>query len=420
MIMEEDKIIVAADLGSSQLRVIAARCNNNVVEVLAFEKENDTNNIDKGVIQSPDKLAFKLSEKCNLISNRLGPNKSVDSIYIMLGGRSISCTRVSTSKTFGTIMTVTQNDIHKLATRTHAEFFMEGKEIIQIVPQGFILDGEYFSHPIGEKCTTIEGEFLIVYCDEIIKNNIGKLFDKTGKLSLANTRLAIECSAKALLTEAQRQDGVALIDFGASTTTLAIYKDGIMRYISVIPFGGDNITHDIEVEYNVSFTSAQKLKHDIGGAIIDENNKGKTFTLKNTSVNGVKIEYDFIQAIIKARLDEIMSLCKHEIELSGLSQLLSSGVVITGDASQLKDMDTYLTDYLSMPVSFNLDILTALCNETSLAGRSASLVGLAMLADENCVTTRTVEINEPIKTGKDKASQGKSGFIQGVLSMFDN
>jgi len=184
----------------------------------------------------------------------------------------------------------------------------------------------------------LNGKFHI----SIIKDtslNILKRSVNIANLNIKNTVLEPVASAKAVLSEEEKDGGVALLDIGGGTTDLIIFKDGIVRYTAVIPFGGNSITKDLQDGCKIIYSKAEEIKKQYGSAIPDLVNKKESVTIPGIHGRESKdISFETIAEIIQARVIEIIDTAYKEIKKSQYLDKLSAGLTITGGGSLLKHL----------------------------------------------------------------------------------
>jgi cell division protein FtsA len=169
--------------------------------------------------------------------------------------------------------------------------------------------------------------------------NIFKVVEKAD-LSVADLTLEPIASATAVLTEEEKEAGVALIDIGGGTTDVTIFKDGIIRHTAVIPFGGNVVTSDIQEGLSVMKEQAEKLKVKFGSALAEEIVDNRLIVIPGYRGKEVKeISEKNLSRIIQARMEEILDFVAWEISRSGYQNKLLAGLVLTGGGSLLKDID---------------------------------------------------------------------------------
>src|SRR6056300_329402 len=279
---------------------------------------------------------------------------------------------------------ISENDIDKLIDQVYKLVMLPGEEIIHVLPQDFKVDGQAeIKEPIGMYGGRLEANFHVVVGQVSSIRNIGRCVKSTG-LELANITLEPVASADAVLSQEEKEAGVAMIDIGGGTTDLAIYKDGIIRHTAVIPFGGNVITEDIKEGCSIIEKQAELLKIKFGSAWPGENRETEIVSIPGLRGRDPKeISLKTLSKIINARVVEIIEQVYLEIKNYGHNEQnkkLIAGIVLTGGGSQLKHLKQ-LVEYIT-----GMDTRIGFPNE-HLAGDSddevtsplyATAVGLVM------------------------------------------
>jgi cell division protein FtsA len=207
------------------------------------------------------------------------------------------------------------------------------------MPQDFTLDGEVgIPNPIGHTGVKLEAEYHLVMAETEVVNKIHKCVKGAG---LFANELVLEpiASSMAVLTQEEKEQGVALIDIGGGTTDLAIYQNGILKYSAVIPFGGNIITSDIKQGCVVMTAQAEQLKTRFGFALTDEADNNTIVSLKGLRGRPPKeISVKQLSYIIQARMEEIIEFILAEIKHAGFLNQIPAGIVITGGGAKLKGL----------------------------------------------------------------------------------
>ena len=215
------------------------------------------------------------------------------------------------------------------------------------MPQDYKVDYEEgISDPVGYEGVRLEGNFHIITAQSTAINNINKCVTKAG-LEIADLILEPLASSMSILSEEEKEAGVALIDIGGGTTDLAVFKDGIIRHAAALPFGGNIITQDIKTGCNVAPGQAEQLKVKFGKAIAQEASDHEIVSIPGLPNRPPKeVSLKNLAYIIEARMSEIMELVYAEIYRMGLHDKLSAGIVLTGGGSQLQNLEQ-LTEYIT-------------------------------------------------------------------------
>lgn len=401
--MTHTGIIAAIDLGTSKISGVIGRKNeNNIISVLAYESLPSEGSIRRGTVYNIDKAGGIVKKLINLLENKTG--KKIAKVYVSLGGQSIYTEEIRESINIpdgGIVTDKITRQLHAGAEKYKPEF----KNNYSVVDVEYFIDGKSEKNPVGVTCSNIEGVFKVVVGRPNLLTNIKAVIEKN-HLKIADYIISPTASAAVSLEEQDKELGCAFIDFGDGTTDLSIYKGGILRHMVVIPFGGKNITKDI-TELNFIESEAEQIKKKFGKA--KENSEGSIFS----SPFSAKPDVDLVELnkVIVFRLDEIVANIREQIRLSGYTDQLGAGVIITGGASQLKNIDLYLTQKLGMPVKRVSSKKSFVNNTPELVAdfSMTTCVGMLLLGNQDCEKVLSEEREEP--AGNEKTSGKGWGSI---------
>ena len=321
---------------------------------------------------------------------------------------------------------INENDIDKLIDQVYKLVMLPGEEIIHVLPQDFKVDGQSeIKEPIGMYGSRLEANFHIVVGQVSSIRNIGKCIKSSG-LEMGDITLEPLASSDAVLSEEEKEAGVALIDIGGGTTDVAIFKDGIIKHTAVIPFGGNVITEDIKEGCSIIGNQAEQLKIKFGSAWPGENKDSEIVSIPGLRGRDPKeISLKTLSKIINARVVEIIEQAYLEIKNYGhedSKKKLIAGIVLTGGGSQLrhlKQLAEYVTG-MDTRIGFPGEHLAGDTNEYNPIYSTA--VGLLMKAiennsqEENSISNSTSNdlVNQERKTTLSKWAEGFKNFIDKV------
>ena len=219
--------------------------------------------------------------------------------------------------------------------KTNRNTVYVGYEILEVVPQEYHVGLDTTVDPVGVLSSQIDGTYLNIIAKTEIKEYILKCVEAVG-LDVAGMFVAPMALAGCVLTDTEKRSGCALVDFGYGTTTVAVYKGNLLRHLAVIPLGGNNITQDL-CSLQIDEDEAEGLKMKYGSAYSDLSSEELA---KNLLVNnGRTIEERLLVDIVEAREEEILSNVAAQIRNSGYQDKLLAGIVISGAASNVKNLD---------------------------------------------------------------------------------
>ncbi|SHF24421.1 cell division protein FtsA [Bacteroides luti] len=393
--MAETDFIVAIELGSSKITGIAGRKESDgSIHVLAYAKEESSSFIRKGVIYNIDKTAQSLTSIINKLESAL--DNEISKVYVGIGGQSIRTVKNIVARHLATEEIITDELVDSIKDENR-QIPLIDMDILDEVPQEYKIGINLQVDPVGVLGSNIEGRFLNIVARSSIKKNLQRCFE-LAKIEVADYYISPLAAADVILTDTEKRTGCALVDFGADTTTIAVYKNNILRYLSVLPLGGNNITRDI-CALQLEEDEAENLKVKYGNAIfeINDDEGPKTYLLEDEKRT---IERKVLNEIIEARVEEIIANVWNQIELSGYQGDLMAGVIITGGCSNLKNLDEAIKSRTKINnVKIAKFVRTGIrSNGPDLLikdGTQNTIIGLLNAGKENCCL---LENAKPVET----------------------
>jgi cell division protein FtsA len=336
--MQQDKIIVGLDIGTTKICAIAGKINEyGKLEVLGMGKAV-SDGVTRGIVTNIDKTVEAIRKAIAEAEESSGINIRV--VNVGIAGQHIksmmhhgSITRNSSEDE------ITVEDVTRLTNDMYRIVIPPGSEIIHVMPQDYIVDYEEgVKDPVGMSGIRLEADFHIITAQTNAISNINKCVKRAG-LEIENLILEPLASSMAVLSDEEKEAGVVLVDIGGGTTDIAIFHDSIIRHTAVIPFGGNIVTADIKQGCMVMQNQAELLKIKFGKAISAEANANEIVSipgLRNRAPKEISVKN--LAHIIEARMEEIIEMVHSEILSSGYEKRLAAGIVITGGGAQLQNL----------------------------------------------------------------------------------
>ena len=429
--MELTEFIAAVDLGTSKIvGIVGTKSADGSLEIHAVEKEDADACMKRGYIQNVDAAAVKVKRIIEKLEHTAKCH--IGKLYVGISGQSIQSIDHKVSEVFSSEMQISDEIIEALKEKSKNHPISGSKEILDIVPSEYLVDGQKSQQPVGTYGSEIKATHKIIVGRPIIKKNIDRMLDKI-QMPLAGYILS-PLAAAATLSEPEKNLGCILVDFGAATTTVSIYKENMLRHLSVIPLGGDTITKDI-TSLQLVDREAEKVKIAFGNAApeIEENEVGVIKQVANSQIDTPEIQLQTLHQVVLCRSEEILENVINQIKLAEFeSKNLGVGFVLTGGAANLKGLTALLRKKSEMEVKLgvfqkrikyvaNPDIR----NEMSYA----VLLGLLQLGVINCSKPKEVDTTEesvvnepePVVENTSSAVDSNSNKTTGkkILSWFD-
>ncbi len=418
--MIQSGFIAVVDLGTSKITGIVARKNDdNVISVLACETTPSNHCIRRGLVYNIEDTGANVRKVISKLENRL--SVKIAKVYVSVAGQSLHTIKHKVYRQLSSSGIVTDSVINQM--HKEAEKFMpDMSKLYEIADVEYIINGKAEPQPVGVATTEIEANYQMIVGRPNIITNIKKSINDKANLEIAGYITGPLASAQIAVNDNEKELGCAFIDFGAGTSSLLIYKGGKLRYMVVIPFGGATITQDI-CELNFIEEEAETYKVKFGKT--HETQDGGFF---NSFASKPNIDLPSLNHVIEMRIQEIVANIKEQIKLSGYEDQLGAGLVITGGASQLKNLELYLAKKLDMEVRKASAKKTYINNFPELANNPSltQALGLLLFGNENCempIEEKPVEkLKEPVATAKSKPkpkpNQTGRGFLNKVGDLF--
>lgn len=337
-IPENAELVVGLDIGTTKIAAIVGYKNEfGKVEILSIGKAESLG-VQRGVVANIEQTIESIKNAIKIASDKA--NIDIEEVVVGIAGQHIKSMQHRGMITRRSLEDeVNQADVDQLIDNMHRLVMNPGEEIIHVIPQEYIIDGEAgIRNPIGHSGIRLEGNFHIITGQVSAVKNIFKCVDRA-KLKTVDLHLEPLASADAVLSDEEKEAGVVLVDIGGGTTDVAIFYDGIIRHTAVIPFGGNIITDDIKEGCGIIKTQAEQLKMRFGSALAQENQMNEVISIPGLRGRPHKeISVNTLAQIIQARMEEILEFVLFEIKSSGFERKLAGGIVVTGGGSQLKHL----------------------------------------------------------------------------------
>ncbi len=342
----EKDIVVGLDIGTTKIVCMVGSKNEfGKIEILGMGKSESVG-VTRGVVSNIDKTVDSIKTAVAEAEAQSGVNIRI--VNVGIAGQHIKSLQHRGEKIrHDGEDEITQVDIDGLIDDMYKLVTLPGEEIIHVLPQEYIVDNEQgIKDPIGMAGTRLEANFHIITGQVTAAKNIHKCVEKAG-LQVAELILEPLASSEAVLSNEEKEAGIALVDIGGGTTDIAIFQDQIIRHTAVIPFGGNIVTEDIKEGCTIIKSQAELLKVKFGSALANENQENEIVSIPGLRGRSPKeISVKNLAHIIQARLEEIVENVYFEIKNSGFEKKLIGGIVITGGGSQLKHI-CQLVEYMT-------------------------------------------------------------------------
>ena len=394
--MKQEQLAVGLDIGTTKIVAMLGTKNEyGKLEIVGVGKSK-SQGVHRGVVNNITQTIQSIQMAAQEAESISG--KKIVSVVVGIAGQHIRSLHHSDYITRTNADEVIDDaDIERLKNQVFKLVMLPGEEIIHVLPQEYKVDGQAeIKEPIGMYGGRLEANFHVVVGQVSSIRNIARCVKSAG-LDFGGITLEPLASADAVLSQEEKEAGVALIDIGGGTTDLAIFKDGIIRHTAVIPFGGNVITEDIKEGCSIIEKQAELLKIKFGSAWPGENKDNEIVSIPGLRGRDPKeITLKNLSKIIHARVTEIIEQVYAEIKNYGHEEQkkkLIAGIVLTGGGSQLKHLKQ-LVEYITgmdTRIGYPNEHLAGDTDKETASPLFATAVGLVMNAAETQLAPHDVE-----------------------------
>ncbi len=338
--------IVGLDIGTTKIAaIVGQRAEHGKLSILGYGKAESIG-VKRGVVSNIENTVESIKRAIEEAEQKCG--EKIKYVNVGIAGQHIKSLQHRGSKIRkNSDEAISRADVDELINNMYNLNVNPGEQVIDVIAQEYIIDGEQgIKEPIGMLGTSLEANFHIITAQTAAAKNIYTCVKKAG-LEVVDLILEPIASAKSVLSEEEKEAGVALVDIGGGTTDIAIFHDNIIRHTAVIPFGGDIITEDVKEGCTIIKKHAEELKVKFGSALAQENSDGEIVAIPGLRGRPPKeITLRNLAHIIQARMEEIIDYVNYEIKNSGFEKKLIAGIVLTGGGSMLKHI-SQLTEFIT-------------------------------------------------------------------------
>ena len=339
------RFMLGIDVGTQYIRAVALSEYQGEISVIANSEVRNNGGMSKGVITNLTGPVEALNRAIVVIDQTSG--KSLKSAYTSING-----SHVGAIKTQGMISimggeAISRNDLKRIQEISLAGVIPNNREALDIIPINYTVDGQSgIRDPLGMNAVKLEMEASVISALEPSCANLRKLTENVAieTVKLIPTALA---SARVVLTEQQKDNGVAVVDLGASTTSVAVFMDGFLQHYSVLNIGANNITNDLAIGLAINPKVAEEIKLRYVTADFLESDKKIVTKIGDETVTFTK---DEVNQIVRERLIDIFEHVEKILKQAGYAQKLPEGLVIIGGGAMMRNLDKFVKDILGMAV----------------------------------------------------------------------
>ncbi|MDA0665417.1 MAG: cell division protein FtsA [Proteobacteria bacterium] len=406
MTRESKNLFVGLDIGTSKIVAIVGQLEGERLEVIGLGQAQ-SDGLKKGVVVNIEATVASIQKA--LEEAELMADCKIASVWTGIAGshiRSFNSSGMVAIKE----KEVSQADMDRVIETATAVSIPADQQVLHVLPQEYIIDGqEDVREPLGMSGVRLEVRVHIVTGAVSAAQNIIKCIRRCG-LEVEELILQPLASSHAVLTEDERELGVALVDIGGGTTDIAIFAGGAIRHTAVIPIAGDQITNDIAMALRTPTRDAEEIKcrHGVAKQTLVDPSAG--LEVPGLGDRGPRmLSQQSLAAVIEPRVEELFSLVAQVIRESGFEELLSGGVVLTGGSAQLPGMielgeDVFLKQVRVAKPSYRGSL-------ADVVGSPRYATAMGLLEQARFQWRRGVQVDRQTGSFRDTLARMKSWFV---------
>ena len=406
MAKEYKDLVVGLDIGTAKVMVVVAEVLSNGALKLAGLGVAPSNGLKRGVVVNIDATVQSIQQA--LREAELMADCKITRVYTGITGshiRGINSSGMVAIKD----REVTAADVARVVETAKAINISTDQRLLLVEPQEFIIDGQDVKEPIGMSGIRLEAKVHIVTGAQSAAENIIKCVRRCG-LEVEQLMLNPLASSLSVLTQDERELGVALVDIGAGTTDVAIFTNGAIRHTAVIPIAGDLITSDIAMALRTPTKDAEDIKVESGYAKQMLADPEAQVEVPGLGDRGPRmLSRQALAGVIEPRVEEIFTLVHQVMRESGFEEMLSSGIVLTGGSCIMPGMVELGEDIFLKPVRRGIPRYSSALSDMVAQSRAATVMGL--LEEARMARLRGFKVAQKNGSVKTAFGQVKDWFV---------
>ena len=347
--MRKEKVVVGIDVGTTKVVTLVGNIVDGTVEIIGMGK-SESHGLEKGVVVDIGRTKASIRKAVEEAENMA--DVKVDAVYVGIAGKHISSINNS-----GTVSInrpdriITEDDVRRVVDTAQAIQVPPESEMIHVIPRQYIVDGQDgITDPVGMTGTRLEVDVHIVTGSITAVHNLVRCVESLG-IGIKQIVLEPIASSLAVLSSAEKELGVILMDVGGGTTDISVFRGGDIWFSKVIPIAGEHITNDITVGLQTPIEEAELVKKMHGTALVDS--VGEEEKIEVATIGGDEkklVSKKRLAKIIEPRVEELLDLGMQEVEDAGYRDLVPAGLVLTGGCSLLNGLTDFASQRYDVPV----------------------------------------------------------------------
>lgn len=427
--MNNERYVAAIEVSSSKIMAVVGKVSDDGrFEVIASDHERGVESVRYGIVQNLEETALCIDRILQRLERKpaIAPN-TITGLFVGLSGRSLRSIPTTVSLKLANDTEITQEILDRMRDQARQTDIDASLTIVDAIPRNYTIGKYETLSPRGMVGSDISATFDLIVCRPEMQRNLTRTLTEKVKVDVKGYLVTALTSAAIVLTSEEKRQGCMLVDMGAETTTVTIYRKGSLVYFATLPMGGRNITRDLSSVCGLE-EKAEDIKTSMGNAMPQN-------TAPSHSVAGLRMSD--LQNIIVARAEEIVANIIEQISYAGLKETdLPGGIVCIGGGCRLNG----IMDLLAHKTGLNVrcgQVPQYITISDSRAQQAEILEAIGILyigatnSDESCLEVissddlpvmgeANAEEQPKEEKTKSKPKQKRSGWIQNIGSRLAN
>lgn len=332
--MRRERLVVGLDVGTTKICCLVANVADEIIEIIGMGMA-PSRGLEKGVVVDIGRTIQSIKKAVEEAENMA--DVRVEEVYAGIAGKHIrSINNSATVSITRRDRVISEEDVARVIEAARTMPFPPDVELIHTIPRQYIVDGqEGITDPVGMTGTRLEVDVHLVTGSVTAVHNLVRCVESLG-IRISQLVLQPLASSLAVLSSAEKELGVVLLDVGGGTTDISVFRGGDIWFSKVIPIAGEHITNDITVGLQTPIEEAERIKKEYGTCLVDAVGDEEKIEVATIGGDGTKaVSRKKLAKIIEPRVEEILDLAMQEVEDAGYRDLIPAGIVITGGTALL-------------------------------------------------------------------------------------
>lgn len=341
--MNEERQVAAIEISSSKIIAAVGRMHNDGrLDIIATEQERGVESVRYGIIQNLEETAMRVTRVLDRLQQKPAVIPQViTSVFVGLSGRSLRSIQTEVELPLPEDTEITDDILQRLREQALTTAIDSTLEVVDAIPRVYYVGKSETRSPKGAIGNHIKGVFDLIVCRPELRRNLVRTLDDKLGINIAGFVVTALSTAQVILSSEEKRLGCMLVDMGAETTTVSIYKDGALKYFATLPLGGRNITRDV-TSLNLLEERAEEIKLTTGNALARD-------TGSSLNMNGIKMSD--VANVIVARSEEIVANIIEQLKYAGLKDKdIPAGLICIGGGVKLNGILDLLGRQIDLPV----------------------------------------------------------------------